>query len=129
MLIGPTYFITTDFFRIEPGEDNETNPGRYGKAFANWIAARLIDAGERIEGVIPEDFGWCVMLRNAQYRTWVGCGNRGESTREWGAYIAAEPSLIQRVFERIDARPEVARLTAVLQNILRSAPGVTHHSV
>jgi len=34
-------------FRIEPGEDEATNPGRYGKQLAEWLRERLI--GKRID--------------------------------------------------------------------------------
>jgi hypothetical protein len=28
-------------FGVEPGEDRETNPGVYGRSFADWLADRL----------------------------------------------------------------------------------------
>ena len=41
-------------------EDAGTNPGRFGRAFANFVADGLRARGESVEAVAPEDFGWCV---------------------------------------------------------------------
>jgi len=122
-MIGPTYFITSRHFKVEPGEDEETNPGRFGKAFAAWVAAQLKSRGEPVESIVPEDFGWCVVVSNRPVRYWIACGNREESDHEWGAYVVAEPSLVQRLFKRVNVKPEVGRLSAVLRGILVDAPG------
>jgi hypothetical protein len=129
MSVGPTYCVTTVHFAVEPGEDGETNPGIYGRAFARWLAARLRERGESIEEIIPEDFGWCVILRRKPYLLWLACGNRDGSTTEWGAYVVAEPSLVGRLFRRIDPGPEVARLSVLLEQIVLSIPGASNHSV
>jgi hypothetical protein len=127
-MIGPTYAVTTDCFAIEPGEDETTNPGIYGKQFAAWIAERLRARGEGVAGVVAEDFGWCVMLGSEPVRRWIACGNRAESATEWLAYVVAEPTLLQRLIRRVDARPEVARLSTVLESILREVPNGSGHA-
>jgi hypothetical protein len=129
MNVGASHFVTTGYFAVEPGEDAQTNPGIYGRAFAHWLADRLRDHGEPVEGVIPEDFGWCVMLRRNPYRLWIACGNRDGSTTEWGAYVVAELSLAGRLFRRVDPGPEIARLTALLEQIVLSIPGASSHTV
>ena len=42
-------------FEIEPGEDDEINPGIYGKQLAAWLKARLEDRGYQVEPVIKQD--------------------------------------------------------------------------
>lgn len=128
-MIGPSHFVTTDHFKVRPGEDKDTNPGIYGEEFSNWLAEQFRARGEVVAEVVPEDFGWCVLLRASPVRYWVGCGNREETKNEWGAYVVAEPSLVQRLFKRIDVRPEVERLSVVLEAIMRNTPGASAHSI
>jgi hypothetical protein len=122
-MIGPTYFITSRHFQVESGEDEETNPSRYGKSFAAWVAAELRSHGESVEDILAEDFGWSVVVCSRPVRYWIACGNREGSDSEWGAYVVAEPTLVQRLFKRVNVKPEVARLSAVLRGLLVGAPG------
>ena len=123
------HFIKTDFFKIEPDEDNETNPGIYGRAFSSWVAASLRTKGVAVEGVIPEDFGWCVMLQRKPSRVWVACGNREESQNEWGAYIVSEPSIVQRLFGKAPSAAELERLNSLVADVVKSVPGGYDYSV
>jgi len=66
---GPQVTFTTDFFKPIAGEEEETNPGRYGKALAQWLAQQLKERGVSAEGVIPEDFGWVVMVSEVPLKT------------------------------------------------------------
>lgn len=128
-MIGPAHFVTTTYFGVESEEDHRTSPGRFGKAFSHWVADRLRERGETVGQVIPEDFGWVVQLQNQPVRFWIGCGNREGSASEWGAYVVAEPSLLQRLLRLVDVRPEVERLSIVLQSILAAVPGGSAHCV
>jgi hypothetical protein len=60
-------------FEIEPGEDDEINPGIYGKQLAEWLKARLEDHGYKVEPVINEDWGRCLMCSRKPFLLWVGC--------------------------------------------------------
>jgi hypothetical protein len=125
MTSGPQIWIETTYFKPESGEDQESNPGRYGRAFANWLAERFRARGEPVEQVLGADWGWCVMLRRQPYLLYVGCGNRSERTDEWGAFVEAKPGLWQKLFYRVDDRPVVARVHQVLSEIVREVPQVT----
>ena len=118
-------WVETSFFKVEPGEDQETNPGIYGRAFAHWLADRLRARGEPVEQVLTEDWGRCVVLARRPYLLWIGCGNRADRIDEWGAFVTAEPGLFQRLFRTVDTRPGVARLHRVLDEIMHEVPHAT----
>ncbi len=76
------YWFKSTQFQIEPDEDEETNPGCFGKALAHWLANELKKYKYETE-VIPEDWGWCVMCLREDFLLWVGCGNMmSEEIRE-----------------------------------------------
>jgi len=122
MTHGPQHWIETSFFAVEPGEDAETNPGRYGRAMARWVADKLRERGQSVEEVFGEDWGWCILLARQPYRLWIGCGNRFGSTTEWGAFVGADLSLFQRMRGSTDARQSVERVSRMLEEILRQVP-------
>lgn len=89
-LRGPNHTIKSSAFPIEAGEDADTNPGVFGRSLANYLAAQMQERGWSVKGVLPEDFGYCVMLARKPLLLWIGCGNRGGRTDEWIAFAAAE---------------------------------------
>jgi hypothetical protein len=121
----PQLCVATSFFEIEPGEDADTNPGIYGRAFANWIAERLKERGESVEEIVSEDWGRCVIVTRKPYLLWIGCGNRAGRTDEWGAFVVAEPGLLQRLSGSVDLRTAVDRLHQVLDEIMHEVPQAT----
>lgn len=115
-------WVATSYFEVEPGEDQETNLGVYGRAFARWLADRLRARGEPVEQVLAEDWGRCIVLARKPYLLWIGCSNRAGRTDEWGAFVTAEPGLFQRLFRTVDPCPAVARLHRVLDELMHEVP-------
>ena len=54
------YWFKSSKFEIEPGEDEDINPGIYGRQLAVWLRDRLEEHGYSIE-LINEDWGRCLM--------------------------------------------------------------------
>ena len=125
MTAAPTFVVETRAFAVETGEDEETNPGCFGKAFSAWIAQEFRDLGQAVEEVIPEDWGWCVILQRKPYSLWIGCGNQTGSTETWRAFVVAESGFLKRIFGTADTRPGIERVTDQLRRILEKTPGLT----
>jgi len=121
----PQIWALTSFFRVEPGEDEQTNPGCYGRAFAAWLAEKLKARGESVYEVLAEDWGWCIVLARSPYLLWIGCNNRSGRTDQWGAFVVAELGIVQRLFRRPDTQPAIDRTQKLLLEIMREIPGVT----
>ena len=113
-------------FPIAPGEDEQTNPGIFGRALAEWVGDRLREQGLPAEAVIAEDFGWCVPVRLAPHAVYVACASGEESTDSgrWQLFVFAEGGLLQRLFGT-DTRGEAIQsvFTAVRQ-ALESSSGI-----
>ena len=60
------------------GEENEINPGRYGKRVAEFLVHGLREKGFELLNPIAEDWGWVVPIKNDGFRLWIGCGNYDE---------------------------------------------------
>jgi hypothetical protein len=132
------YWFKSSRFEIEPGEDDEINPGMYGRRLARWLKQRLEDKGYRVENIINEDWGRCLMCSREPSMLWVGCGNvtdyetaqpgDGPPANDsviWHCFATAEVPFFKRLFRRIEAEPAVLKLHADLGEILRAEPEVT----
>ena len=93
---GDSHVIQTTAFPIEAGEDASTNPGRYGRAFANYVADQFRARGEPVETVVAQDFGWCVLLGQKPAKKFICCGNRDDRTDQWMAFAVVETGRVGR---------------------------------
>jgi hypothetical protein len=121
------YWFKSTSLEIEPGEDEDINPGIYGRQLAAWLKARLEDHGYPVE-VIEEDWGRCLMCARKPFMLWVGCGAMTGATKEdvvWHCFVVAEPGLLSRFFMKTEAAGAVAKLDYTLGEILRAEPTAT----
>ncbi len=99
------------------------NPGRHGKALADYLAAGLKTHGVQIASVSAEDWGWRVDVNNAHFPLWIGCGNvDGEQDRFLCFVEPSKPSA--GWFMRTDTRPATERLSNELYAVLAANPNV-----
>ena len=133
----PTYWFESDLFEIEEGEDEETNPGMYGKHLSNWIRQRLVNLGYEVEDVIPEDFGWLALCQRKPYLLGVSCvsyvdyENMNEDDPPpkpkevtWCCMVFVEIPFLKRLFGNTDTTDGAEKLGRELQAILSSEPRI-----
>jgi hypothetical protein len=113
-------FISTDF-PTYPGEEEEINPGRYGKRLAEFIAAGLPQHGFKVDGLINEDWGWMISLENQAFPLWVGCGNYEEFENGFLCFIEPSKPYVRKWFSKIETQPTTDRLVNALDDILSSS--------
>ncbi|HEY4215188.1 MAG TPA: hypothetical protein VGM84_27195 [Steroidobacteraceae bacterium] len=122
-LTGPMNWVEPEDFRIDAREDVHAGLGDYGRAFAVSIAERLRVEGEPVLDVVPEDFGHCVILRRRPYLLWIGCAKEYGNTGRWGAFVCAQPNVLQHWMLAVQLRADIARVQARLLEVLMASTG------
>jgi hypothetical protein len=132
------YWFKSSKFEIEPGEDQDINPGIYGRQLAVWLKSRLEESGYRVEDIINEDWGRCLVCQRDSFFLWVGCANVSDfdatqpaadlPSKEaitWHCFATAEVPFWKRLFRKIDTGPATSKLNAVLGKILGAEREIT----
>ncbi len=127
------FWFTSSIFQIEPGGDDEVNPGRFGRQLALWLSSRLEYRGYEVEPVIAEDWGRCLMISRKPFSLWVGCGNVddiGEREVErseivWHCFPVAEVPFFKRLFGKPDTAAALQKLSSDLESILVEETTIT----
>jgi hypothetical protein len=83
-------------FPVAEGEDDETNPGIFGKALAEWLWSCLKDRGVPVKTPFAEDWGWCVELTNQKQRTGLACASEDNEKTAWRVYAFVDLGLFGR---------------------------------
>jgi hypothetical protein len=129
------YWFKSSLFEIEPGEDDEVNPGIYGRQLARWLRPKLEAAGFAVEDILNEDWGRCLMCQRSPFALWVGVGSVDEPRDDgqlpvkdavvWHCFAVTEGGFRMRMFgKKNEIEATRAKLDAALASILRSEPAI-----
>ena len=107
-----------------PGEEDQLNPGLYGKRLAEFVVHALSNAGFQPDEPGPEDWGWCVTIPNDEFRLWVGCGHYQEYPDGFLCFVEPSKPFVRRWFRKVSTTDTVERVADVLDKSLRHHPEV-----
>ncbi len=134
--MSQSFWFKSSELKVIPGEDEETNPLRFGKSVANWIAESLDQNGFETS-VYPEDWGWRIDCLNSPCPIWIGCGNMDEddgngdlkepdiNNLTWQCFVEADKPFFKNLLKKIDASKEVAQVSKALADLLENTSHIT----
>ena len=122
---SPLLEFESSAFPVTPGEDEETNPGIYGRALAQWLAEQLRAAGFDAGAVISEDFGWCVPVAATTHSLYVVCASLEAAPNRWRVFAFAEGGFVARLSGRDKRAASVATLFAAVRRCLEATSTIS----
>ena len=105
-------------------EQEQINPGLWGKRLAEYLEERLRSMGFETLEMIPEDWGWYLPIKNEGFRLAVCCGHQDGDDEEFLCFTDPDTPVIKKLFKKIDATEQLARLVAALEKILAADPEI-----
>jgi hypothetical protein len=111
-------------FPALPGEDEQINPGRWGKRLADYLRAELTARGFTGGEPYAEDWGWAIPLDNPDYPLWVGCGNLDGDEDGFLCFIEPSKPTVRKLFKKFDVRDRVEQVAVAIEQILTGNPQV-----
>jgi hypothetical protein len=114
----------SDAFAPYPGEEEEINPGRFGRRVAELVARVLSEAGFRVEQPRAEDWGWSVQVQNESFPIRVGCGNYDEYPDGFLCFIEPHQPFVRRWLRKIATVDRIAEVQRALDRALTAHPQV-----
>lgn len=111
----------SDEFPPYPGEEEEINPGRYGKRLAEFLAEKLPAHGFSVQAIDFEDWGVRIDIANPEYAVWIGCGNYEEYENGFLCFIEPSKPFVRKFFKKLPTAPIVETLAAAIEQILISS--------
>jgi hypothetical protein len=116
--------FTSSQFPIEPNEDEDTNPGIYGRTLGRWLAEQLTARGVATKEVIAEDWGLCVVTQTRPVRVNIAVANVEGSSTRWQMFAFVERGLFQLAQSPAELQRELATMREHLAAIVATIPDV-----
>lgn len=114
----------SDRFPAYDSEDEQINPGRFGKRLADFISEGLAKQGFEAEELIAEDWGWVIPIKNESFRLWIDCANYEEYPDGFLCFIKPNKPFVRRFLKKIPTRDRVESLQAALDKTLSEEAGI-----
>ncbi|MBD3811914.1 MAG: hypothetical protein IE917_06775 [Betaproteobacteria bacterium] len=105
-------------------EEEEINPGLWGKRLAEYLVLKLSEKGIRTEEIISEDWGWYVPLKNDGFSLALCCGHQYGENDQFLCFTEPKTPVVRKLLRKIDVAPQLSRLVEALQEILASDPDI-----
>ncbi len=106
------------------GEEEEINPGLWGRRLAEYLVQKLSEKGIKTEGIAGEDWGYYIPVQNEGFKLAICCGHQNGEVDEFLCFTDPSTPIVKKLFKRIDATAQLVRLTEALQQILSSDPDI-----
>lgn len=114
----------SDKFPALPGEEEQINPGIWGKRLADFLREGLRAEGIETTEAISEDWGWIVPVVNPAFNLWIGCGNQGNGD-EFTCFIEPGTPFIRKFFfKKIHTADRINALQAAMDRVLEKEPAI-----
>jgi hypothetical protein len=102
------------------GEEEEINPGLWGKRLTEYLAAKLEEKGIETEEMSVEDWGCYLPVRNEGFRLALCCGHQNGDADQFLCFTDPSTPKVKKFFRSIDATPQLTRLLESVREILES---------
>ena len=116
----------SDKFPPYEGEEEEINPDLWGKRLGEYLKEKLQPEGIIVEDLIPEDWGWCLPIKNEAFSMWIGCGHYQEYPNGYLCFVEPSKPIIRKLFKKIDTTEQVGRVVKALDKVLNSDGEITN---
>ena len=114
----------SDRFPAYEGEEQQINPGIWGKRLAEFLREHLCHAGFETDEPQPEDWGWILPIANDDFPLWIGCARHEEYFDSFLCFIEPHQPVVRRLLTNIDTHERVDSLRRALDEILNDAAGI-----
>jgi hypothetical protein len=114
----------SDKFPAYEGEEEQINPGLWGKRLAEYFVEKLKGTEIETEEIIPEDWGWYIPIKNEGFRLAICCGHQNGDDDEFLCFTDPDKPVIKKLFKKIDATEQLTRLVTAMERILASDPDI-----
>ena len=106
------------------GEEDQINPGLWGKRLTEYLAERLVDRGFETGEMIPEDWGWYLPVRIGEAKLALCCGHQDGDDDEFVCFTDPSTPIVKKLFRQTDVTAELTQLTDAVREILATDPEI-----
>lgn len=111
-------------FPAYEGEEDEINPGIWGRRLAEYLDENLEKTGIATHGIIQEDSGYHIGIVDDSCRISLFCGHQYGDDEQFIIFTDPKTPTFRRFFRSIDVTPQLSRVVNAVKAILEGDPDI-----
>ena len=113
-------------FPAYESEEDEVNPGRWGKRLAEYLVVKLREQGIEAGAIYAEDWGWGIPIEGKPCKMSIGCGNDDEYPDGFLCFIEPSKPVVWKFCRKIDITQDILFIAATMDAILHAEPEINN---
>lgn len=109
----------SDKFPPYDGEEDQLNPGIWGRRLAEYLVEKLSEANIETAEMMAQDWGWYIPIGNERLG-WRFVAAIQDADDGFSCFTDPNTPIFRRGFKKIDATADFTRLTETLHQIRRA---------
>lgn len=105
-------------FPAYEGEEEQINPGLWGKRLAEYLVAKLPEHGLAVSEPIAEDWGWYVPVEVDGAALALCCGHQYGEDDVFLCFTDPQVPVVRKLFKKVDVTAQLTRLVGAVDAIL-----------
>ncbi len=117
-------YIKSNLFPAYPNEEEEINPGRFGRKLGEFVREALVKNGVEVVDLYPTDYGYEMRIVQFDFDVFVITGNVDEEenidSKENLFLISIDPNkdYVRKFFKKIPTKPVIEKVYNIIMNEL-----------
>ncbi|WP_053978620.1 hypothetical protein [Mangrovimonas xylaniphaga] len=117
-------FIKSNLFPPYPNEEDEINPGRFGKKLAEFIKQNLEQNNIQVADIYPTDYAYEMRLDQYKFSVYLITGNIDEETDQFIVTIKPNKEFIRKLFKKISTKETLEPIYSTILNSFEMHPDI-----
>ena len=116
--------ITTELFPAYSYEEDEINPGRFGKKLAEFIKNLLIEKDIAVADLYSTDYSYELRLDQFQFKVYISIGNIDGELNEFLISINPKKEYIRKLFKKISTKETIQKIFKTIKDGIEDNPEI-----
>ena len=109
------FYIKSDLFQAYPEEENEINPGRFGKRLAEFIKDILEKDNIEVADLYATDYSFELRLDQFEFSVYITTGNIDGKENEFLISISPKGEFKRKLFKKIPTKETISKVYETIE--------------
>lgn len=117
-------YIKSELFPSYPGEEDDINPGRFGKRLAEFTKSLLIEESIDVSDLYSTDYSYELRLDQFKFSVYISTGNIDGEKNEFLISISPKEEFKRKLFKKISTKETINKIYSILKQGIIDNPKI-----